>query len=217
VPEMADPRRNAVEQISNMLSEFRAFGEGLIIVEQSPSKIIRDAIRNTSVKIVHRIVDGNDRRILVDSMGLSGEQYMELLSLKTGEAIVSLEGYPEPIKVVFPKINLPSYRDAEIRNHMKIFYERVRLEPILSPMCWHCREKCVYRGKIEELLKDEKVYGHVREAVNKILWNNDCSTAEKMLQKGAWEAYCAIRKIVQERKMVYLRQEKIAKHLVNIF
>ena len=40
---------------ASFLAEIRAYGEGLIIAEQIPAKIIPDAIKNTAVKILHRL------------------------------------------------------------------------------------------------------------------------------------------------------------------
>ena len=40
---------------SNMLREIRKWGEGLMIVDQQPSQLIPDAIKNTDLKIIHRM------------------------------------------------------------------------------------------------------------------------------------------------------------------
>jgi hypothetical protein len=48
------PAAHAVEMFAGLLAEIRAYGEGLIIAEQIPSKLIPDVIKNTAVKIVHR-------------------------------------------------------------------------------------------------------------------------------------------------------------------
>ena len=40
---------------ADLLAEVRAYGEGLVIAEQIPAKLIPDAIKNTAVKIVHRL------------------------------------------------------------------------------------------------------------------------------------------------------------------
>jgi len=44
----ANPKGRAIEVFSNILSEIRAYGEGIIIAEQIPAKLIPDAIKNTS-------------------------------------------------------------------------------------------------------------------------------------------------------------------------
>jgi hypothetical protein len=47
----ANPKGEAVQQFANMLAEIRSFGEGLIIADQSPSKLIPDVVRMTGTKI----------------------------------------------------------------------------------------------------------------------------------------------------------------------
>ncbi len=49
-------RAKAVEQFTNMLAEIRAYGEGFIIADQIPSKLALDVIKNTNLKITHRLI-----------------------------------------------------------------------------------------------------------------------------------------------------------------
>jgi hypothetical protein len=101
-PEAADPRKRMVEQFANMLAEVRAYGEGLAIVEQIPTKIIPDAVKNTATKIGHRVPAADDRKVLAGAMNLTKEQESVFTALQPGEAIVSLERHPLPIKVKVP-------------------------------------------------------------------------------------------------------------------
>ena len=50
-----------MEMFAGLLAEIRAYGEGLIIAEQIPAKLIPDVIKNTAVKIVHRLPAADDR------------------------------------------------------------------------------------------------------------------------------------------------------------
>ena len=45
----------SVEMISNAIAEMRTYGEGFIIVDQSPSAVDISAIRNTNTKIIMRL------------------------------------------------------------------------------------------------------------------------------------------------------------------
>ena len=89
-PEGTDPRKAMVEQFANMLAEVRAYGEGLVLVEQIPTKILTDAIKNTGTKIAHRVPAADDREVLAGSMNLTKEQSSVFTALKPGEAIISL-------------------------------------------------------------------------------------------------------------------------------
>lgn len=73
---------------SNMLSEIRAYGEGCVIVDQVPTRLIPDAVKNTNLKIVHRLVSSDDIDSVATSMMLRPDQKRVIGALQQGEAIV---------------------------------------------------------------------------------------------------------------------------------
>ncbi|RLG50003.1 MAG: hypothetical protein DRO00_09325 [Thermoproteota archaeon] len=139
IPDMADPRRKVVEQLCNMLAEMRAYGAGLIIVEQIPSKLAPDVLKNTGTKVVHRLLAIDDRQAVGKAMNLNEEQIKALVSLKVGEAVVYTEAHPLPFMVGVPNV-LDSHgidlskdiSDEEIREHMKHFYEEHPVIPYVE-------------------------------------------------------------------------------------
>ena len=84
----ANPQAKSAELFSNMFSEIRAYGQGLVVVDQAPSRLIADAIKNTNLKIVHRLLAKDDREEMAGCMGLNADQSRLLNRLKPGEAIV---------------------------------------------------------------------------------------------------------------------------------
>ena len=38
-----------------MLAEIRAYGEGIVVAEQIPTKLVPDVVKNTALKVVHRL------------------------------------------------------------------------------------------------------------------------------------------------------------------
>lgn len=83
------PQYKSAMMFSNMLSEIRAYGEGLFLVDQVPTRLIPDAIKNTNMKITHRLVAEDDCKAIGESMGLSEEQRKVISKLMTGQCIVS--------------------------------------------------------------------------------------------------------------------------------
>lgn len=83
------PQYKSAMMFSNMLSEIRAYGEGLMLVDQVPTRLIPDAIKNTNLKIIHRLVAEDDAKAIGESMGLSKEQRMVIPKLLTGQCIVN--------------------------------------------------------------------------------------------------------------------------------
>ena len=77
---------------SNMLSQIREYGTGLIIVDQGVSQIDRTAVSNTKIKIIHGIVDGQDMEQVAFSLNLSDVQRRIFPQLGAGEAVVAVRG-----------------------------------------------------------------------------------------------------------------------------
>ena len=86
----------AVEAFADMLSEVRKYGEGLIIADQIPAKLIADVIKNTHTKIVHRLFAEDDRRAMGEAMMMDDEQRAFLPNLGTGEAVIFCGGWHGP-------------------------------------------------------------------------------------------------------------------------
>ena len=80
------------------MAEIRAFGEGLLIVDQSPSKIAEDVIKNSSTKIIHRIDNEKDIKLLQSAL-LIPDDKTSLPALAQGEALIRTEGMKRPCKV----------------------------------------------------------------------------------------------------------------------
>ncbi|MFO7696785.1 MAG: hypothetical protein R6X16_06470, partial [Anaerolineae bacterium] len=87
-PEAGNVRGKAVETFVNMLSEIRAYGEGFLIAEQIPTKLAPDVIKNTSLKVMHRLVASDDRQAMGGAMNLDGPQLRQVVALGTGTAAV---------------------------------------------------------------------------------------------------------------------------------
>lgn len=97
--EEGDPRGKAVETFANLLAEIRAYGQGVIIADQVPVKLAPDVIKNTNLKIAHRIVSEDDRKVLAGAMAMNERQTRSLATLAAGEAVVFREGEDAPVLV----------------------------------------------------------------------------------------------------------------------
>ena len=93
---------HAVEMFAGLLAEIRAYGEGLVIAEQIPAKIIPDAIKNTAVKIVHRLPAADDREAVGATMNMTDAQSRYLVTLPPGQAAVFTDGMDYPVLAAMP-------------------------------------------------------------------------------------------------------------------
>lgn len=89
------PQYKTAMMFSNMLSEIRAYGEGMFLVDQVPTHLIPDAIKNTNTKITHRLVAEDDTKAIAEAMGLSKEQRKIIPKLMVGECLVSTSLTPD--------------------------------------------------------------------------------------------------------------------------
>jgi uncharacterized protein len=100
--EGSGPAAHAVEMFAGLLAEIRAYGEGLVIAEQIPSKLIPDVIKNTAVKVVHRLPAKDDRDTVGATMNLTDDQSRYLVTLVPGEAAVFTDGMDYPVLARMP-------------------------------------------------------------------------------------------------------------------
>lgn len=96
-PESPSVAGKSVEMISNAIAEMRTYGEGFVIVDQSPGAVDISAIRNTNTKIIMRLPDETDRRLAGKSAGLKDEQLDEIAKLPKGVAVVYQNDWVEPV------------------------------------------------------------------------------------------------------------------------
>lgn len=86
------------------LRMIRKFGEGVIVIDQEPSKLSESIKANTNTKITFTLGNGKDIFDIASSMEISQEQRKYLDLLKVGHAVVKVKGRVEsPIMVYFPK------------------------------------------------------------------------------------------------------------------
>jgi hypothetical protein len=111
--ESANPIGKSVEVFSNILAEIRAYGEGILIAEQIPSKLVPDAHKNTNLKIIHRLVDDDERGTMLKAVGIEPERARGLARLNPGEALVFARGFHKP---VLTRINRSVIHDTNVED-----------------------------------------------------------------------------------------------------
>lgn len=93
----------SVEILTQTIAEIRTYGEGFIIVDQSPSSVDIAAIKNTNTKIVLRTPEANDREAVGRSMGLNEDQVNEIAKLPSGVAVVYQNNWVSPVLTLVDK------------------------------------------------------------------------------------------------------------------
>jgi hypothetical protein len=87
----------SVEMIVDSIREMRTYGEGFIIVDQTPSAVAESAISNTSTKIIMRLSEFSDCETMGKSVSLDGDQIKEISRLNQGVAVVYQSDWEEAV------------------------------------------------------------------------------------------------------------------------
>lgn len=125
---MGNPKGKAVEHFTNMIAEMRSYGQGVIIAEQIPSKLAPDVIKNSSNKIIHRIVSQDDQTLVSNTIGIKDEDSVYLGNQKTGIALCHKEGMSLPVKVFINDIEEDIVDDETIyKNKVPVMFEEINL------------------------------------------------------------------------------------------
>ena len=74
----------------------------MLVSEQIPAKLAPDVIKNSNLKMMHRMVAKEDRELMGDTMNLDLHQKRQAISLEMGEAIFYCEGLDRSLKVKIP-------------------------------------------------------------------------------------------------------------------
>lgn len=128
----------SVEMITKAIAQMRTYGEGFIIVDQSPGAVDISAIRNTNTKIIMRLPEENDRFTAGKSAAMTDAQVDQLSKLQTGVAAVYQNNWESP---VLCKIHLYEHNLVTELPHQKVKTtncNRLKLEIVK----FMCQTKC---------------------------------------------------------------------------
>lgn len=112
----------SVEMICNSIAEMRTYGEGFVIVDQSPTAVDIAAIKNTNTKILMRLPEKNDCEAVGNAVGLKEEQIKELAKLGTGIAVVMQNNWLESVLT-----HINAFSNAYEKQYKSIAYEEIRI------------------------------------------------------------------------------------------
>ncbi len=151
----AQAKERAAEAFANTLAENRKYGEGVIIAEQLPTKLVADAVKNTNLKIMHRLTAEDDRRYLGETMGVDEAQRLFAARLQTGEALLYSDDLAEAAHVSIAR----TLRAGTPRPGV--------VQPAATPpfaACDRCRAQCAYRGAALSMVNDPGIVRGITDA-----------------------------------------------------
>lgn len=145
----------SVEMISNSIKEMRTYGEGFIIIDQSPMAVDTSAIENTSTKIIMNTPAKNACEELGSALSLNDEQVKELSRLGTGVAAVFQKGWLTPVlmKVDYPWNN----KYKAIARHANISELRILRGDLLAEFARQIKEESFSAMRMRQIINQSDI------------------------------------------------------------
>lgn len=97
--EKGDTKVAATAFIVKMLAEVRALNEGIIIADQLPTAMAPEVIKNTSMKLGHKITAQDDRQLLGSTMSADEVQLERMASFRAGQGLLIFDKLLKPFEV----------------------------------------------------------------------------------------------------------------------
>lgn len=157
-PEGGGLADKSVELIASAIAEMRSYGEGFVIVDQSPANVDMSAIRNTNTKIIMRLPEKQDRMSAGSSIGLSDIQIEEIARFAKGVAVVYQNDWLEPILVMNDKADVEE-NDYEYSPDQAI--EEVVFEELISSIVNYATLVSVEKSKLVSQLQKCNISGAI--------------------------------------------------------
>jgi hypothetical protein len=152
----AQSRERAAAALAGELLASRRHGEGVIIAEQFPGALVKGALKETSVKIMHRLTAEDDRRSLGETMPMGQAQRVLAARLRPGEALLYNDEFTEAVHA--------DIKAAASRHPLATAATAKRSASPPFAACDHCRAQCTYRGAALSMLNDPRIVDDVTGA-----------------------------------------------------
>ena len=143
----------SVEMLTNTIAEIRTYGEGFIIVDQSPSSVDIAAIKNTNTKIILRTPEAHDREAVGRSVGLTDAQVEEIAKLPGGVAVVYQNDWTSPVMAFLNKANVEESPFRYDQTSSIEFEKQARTELIRMRLRPNIKRAFLSRDKLEKDLR----------------------------------------------------------------
>jgi uncharacterized protein DUF87 len=214
-PHLGDNREGnaqarAAQAFANTLAENRKYGEGLVIVEQVPGKLVEDAYKNTNLKVMHRLPAEDDRRTIGSSMRFSPDQERYAASLAPFTAFAYHDGLDRPALIQVPNIRgeaahesgrdrAPLATAAELALRFRALAAEVpAIDAAIAPFaeCDGCRHRCQFRSRAATVVRAEDA-ADLKSRV-KAYPNTVATQAEWWQQTRTWVRAVADRVILDD-------------------
>lgn len=144
-----DSQATTIKALQDMIAEIRSYGTSIIIADQSPTKVGREVVANTDIKVSFRLVQAAEKELIADSTNMNEDAQNNLSRLTPGEAYVYYSKLNTPQMVMTEDIRAKerirlSVPDAEVVARSTYWKRHAELlKPYVEcGMCRLCEKFC---------------------------------------------------------------------------
>jgi hypothetical protein len=161
---------------------MRTYGEGFIIVDQSPTAVDIAAIKNTNTKILMRLPEKGDCEAVGNAAGLNEDQIKEMAKLGTGIAVVMQNNW---LEAVLTHINAFDNRyEKKVHQVSYKALKCLRGAVVRELMCQYINDKRMNEDAMMKVIDETDIQ------VDGVSYNEDLSFKKK-------EMRCCMRYVVR--------------------
>ncbi|WP_016950752.1 ATP-binding protein [Anabaena sp. PCC 7108] len=177
--EDANTKQEAANYVTRMLAEMRALRESIIIADQLPTGVAAEVVKNTNVKIAHRLVSADDRKDIGQAMLLDQSQMEEIARLQPGESFLYMEGWyrPHPVKI-------PYENSAKEKLGVESSITNDKIKDVIKSRPWYIQgQETLLSTALQEYQRLDKEHNQsltdIREELNQV--SQDCTGLQVLL------------------------------------
>jgi len=185
--EDANTKQEAANYVTRMLAEMRALREAIIIADQLPTGVAAEVVKNTNVKIAHRLVSADDRKDIGQAMLLDQSQMEEIARLQPGESFLYMEGWyrPHPVKI-------PYENSAKEKLGVESSITNDKIKHIIKSRPWYIQgQQTLLSTALQEYQRLYKQHNqsltNIREELNQVSQN--CTELQVLLSNIKQEIF----------------------------
>jgi hypothetical protein len=185
--EDANTKQEAANYITRMLAEMRAIREAIIIADQLPTTVAAEVVKNTNVKIAHRLVSADDRKDIGQAMLLDQSQTEEIARLNPGESFLYMEGWyrPRPVKI-------PEENSGKKKLGVETSITGSQIQGLLSSKPWYLQgQKTLLDSAIREYSRLCEIYQQtfteIRNELQQV--SQSCTELQELLDELTTEVF----------------------------
>ena len=222
--EDADPKLAATAFVVKMLAEVRALKEGIVIADQLPTVMAPEVIKNTGLKIGHRITAEDDRNLLGSTMSANGTQLEQMATLLPGEALITFEGLLRPFRAQFcqwengtASYDSPSNKELSEALWSSSGYKKVLSRSSFISCAKYETEQAQLEKTVANIISENKGIGSSLHDIVKFCKDNNINTDKGELYEDGNSTNPLIIKAQNSFLLVKSKKDKLSINIDNTF